>query len=184
MSEVSVQFELKMKAIVERLTGEYFELQVGRANPAILEKIMVDYYGVPTPLNQMAAIGVAEARILVVQPWDKSCLKEIERAIQASDIGINPTNDGNILRIAFPQLSEDRRKEICKNIHKMAEETKIAIRGARREGMDEIKKLKKANEITEDEQKIYEKDIQDLTDKFCKQIDELAQKKEKETMVI
>ena len=184
MNEIFNQFKEKMDAMIDRLNGEYAALRAGRANPAILDKVMVDYYGTKTPIMQMAAVSVAEARILVIQPWDKSSLKGIEHAIQASDIGINPTNDGNVIRVVFPALTEERRKEICKSIHKMAEDAKVAIRNVRRDAMEKIKALKKSNEITEDDVKNYEKDIQDLTDNHCKDIDNLAAKKEKEIMEI
>ena len=176
--------EEKMDKTISVLQENLAEVRAGRANPAILNKVMVDYYGTKTPIVQMAAVSVAEARILVIQPWDKSSLKEIEHAIQASDIGINPTNDGNVIRIVFPALTEERRKEICKSIHKMAEDAKVAIRNVRRDAMEKIKTLKKSNEITEDDVKNYEKDIQDLTDNHCKDIDNLAAKKEKEIMEI
>ncbi|GHV29575.1 ribosome-recycling factor [Clostridia bacterium] len=182
MTEICRQFDDNMEKVVANLVKEYAMMRVGRANPAVLAKVVVDYYGVPTPLQQMAAISVSEARILVVQPWDKSALKEIERAIQAAEIGINPANDGNVIRIVFPPLTEDRRKEISKTVHKEAEEAKIAIRNVRRDGMEEVKVLKKENEITEDNVKLYEKEIQGLTDKHCKEIDAMCEKKEKEVM--
>ena len=135
------------------LDKEFAAIRAGRANPAVLDKVQVDYYGAPTPVNQMAAISVSEARILVIQPWDKSCLKLIEKAIQASDIGINPTNDGNVLRLTFPQLTEERRKELCKSIKKLGEDAKVAIRSIRRDTMDKLKAMKKNSEITEDDLK-------------------------------
>lgn len=144
----------------------------------------MDYYGAPTPINQMASVSVAEARILVVQPYDASQLKPIEKAIQASDLGINPTNDGRVLRIAFPQLTEDRRKELCKQVSKICEESKVAVRNVRRDAMDKIKSKKKANEITEDDVKEAEKDIQKLTDKFVEKIDKIGEEKDKEIMAI
>ena len=158
--------------------------RAGRANPAILDKVLVDYYGAPTPINQMAAVSVSEARVLVIQPWDKSTLKTIEKAIQASDIGINPTNDGNVLRLTFPQLTEERRKELVKDIKKMGEDSKVGIRNIRRDTMEKLKALKKDNSITEDDQKDGEKKIQDLTDKFVKKVDSLVSDKEKEVLSI
>ncbi|HAN44028.1 MAG TPA: ribosome recycling factor [Ruminococcaceae bacterium] len=178
------QFDEKMTKTIGALTNEYAAIRAGRANPAVLDKIHVDYYGTPTPIQQMAAISVAEARILVIQPWDKSTLKSIEKAIQTSDLGINPTNDGTVLRIAFPPLTEERRKDICKTIKKMAEDAKVAIRSIRRDANDKFKALKKNSEITEDDLKQLEKEIQDLTDKYCKDIDKIADAKEKEILSI
>jgi len=178
------QFDEKMTKTIGALNNEYAAIRAGRANPAVLDKIHVDYYGTPTPIQQMAAISVAEARILVIQPWDKSTLKPIEKAIQTSDLGINPTNDGTVLRIAFPPLTEERRKDICKNIKKMAEDAKVAIRSIRRDANDKFKALKKNSEITEDDLKQLEKETQDLTDKYCKDIDKIAEAKEKEILSI
>ena len=166
------------------LKSEFDGIRAGRANPAVLDKITADYYGVPTPINQMAAISVAEARILVIQPWDKSTLKVIEKAIQKSDLGINPTNDGSVLRIAFPQLTEERRKELCKDVRKLAEDAKVAIRSIRRDANDKFKAMKKKNELSEDDLKDYEKEMQDLTDKYVKEIDEISKVKEKEILSI
>ncbi len=166
------------------LDKELATIRAGRANPAILDKVQVDYYGSPTPVNQMASIAVSEARILVIQPWDKSCLKLIEKAIQASDIGINPTNDGSVLRLAFPQLTEERRKELCKSVKKMGEDSKVAIRSIRRDTMDKLKAMKKNSEITEDDLKDCEKKVQDLTDKFCAEADQTVAAKEKEIMTV
>ena len=165
-----------------RLSDDYAAIQAGRANPAVLEKVTVDYYGTATPINQVAAVSVAEARVLTIQPWDISVLNAIEKAIQKSDIGINPQNDGKVIRLIFPQLTEDRRKEIAKEVSSMSENSKIAIRNIRRDAIDKLKNKKKASEITEDELKSGEKKIQDLTDKFCKQIDELRSTKEKQIM--
>ena len=178
------EFKDKMQKSYEALLKDYTAIRAGRANPHILDKITVDYYGAPTPVNQMAAVSVAEARVLVVQPWDKSTLKSIEKAIQASDIGINPQNDGNVLRLVFPQLTEDRRKEIVKDIKKMGEESKVAIRSIRRDAMEKFKALKKNNEITEDDLKNCEEEIQKLTDKFVKEIDGYVADKEKEILSI
>ncbi|WRS26195.1 ribosome recycling factor [Oscillospiraceae bacterium MB08-C2-2] len=184
MSESVKPYEEKMSKSVAVLEQEFSAIRAGRANPSVLDKITVDYYGTPTPIQQMAAISVAEARILNIQPWDKSTVNMIEKAIQKSDIGINPTSDGNVIRIAFPPLTEDRRKEICKEISKMAEESKIAIRSIRRDANDKFKAAKKKSELTEDDVKGLEKDIQTLTDNFIKEIDKLAQKKEKEILEI
>ena len=145
---------------------------------------MVDYYGVPTPIQQMAAVSVSEARILVIQPWAASPLKAIEKAILASDIGITPTNDGKVLRLAFPQPTEDRRKELCKSIKKLGEEAKVAVRNVRRDSIEKLKAKKKASELTEDEVKDGEKKIQNLTDKYCASVDQLVSEKEKEIMSI
>ena len=174
----------KMGKTVSVLKSEYNSIRAGRANAAVLDKIRVDYYGVPTPINQMAAISVAEARILNIQPWDVSTLHTIEKAIQTSDIGINPQNDGKIIRMIFPPLTEDRRKEIVKEIAKMGEDTKVAIRSIRREAMEKLKSMKKKSEITEDDQKNGEKKIQDLTDKHIKNIDSMTEKKQKQIMEI
>ena len=184
MNTVLKQTEDKMKKSVDHLETEFSEIRAGRANPAVLDKIRVDYYGAPTAINQLAAIAVTEARTLTIQPWDASVLRSIEKAIQTSDIGINPQTDGKIIRMIFPPLTEDRRKEIVKEIAKMGEETKVAVRSIRREAMDKIKSLKKKSEITEDDQKDGEKKIQDLTDKFVKKIDSLTEKKQKQIMEI
>lgn len=174
----------KMQRRVNHLEDEYSSIRAGRANPAVLDKVTVDYYGTPTPVNQVAAVSIAEARTLVVQPWDTSLLKDLERAIQMSDVGINPQNDGKVLRLNFPPLTEDRRKEIVKEIKEMAEESKVQVRNARREAIDKIKALKKSGDITEDDQKNGEKKVQDLTDKFTKEIDAISEKKQKEIMAI
>ncbi len=174
----------KMNKSLNALNNEFASIRAGRANPAVLDKVMVDYYGAPTPVNQMAAISVAEARILVIQPWDKSSLKLIEKAILASDIGITPTNDGTAIRLVFPQLTEDRRKELCKTIKKYGEEAKVTIRNIRRDSMDKFKTMKKNSEITEDDMKDCEKKVQDLTDKFCADVDKSVAEKEKEIMSI
>ena len=182
MKEHLVEFDTKMTKTMNNMRGEFSSIRAGRANPAVLDKIRVDYYGTPTPINQMAAVSVSEARILVIQPWDKSSMKSIEKAIQASDIGINPSNDGVVLRIAFPPLTEERRKELCKSVRKLAEEAKVAIRSIRRDANDKFKTMKKNSEITEDDQKNYENDIQKLTDQYCKDIDTEAAAKEKEIL--
>lgn len=174
----------KMNKSLNALGNEFAAIRAGRANPAVLDKVLVDYYGAPTPVNQMAAISVSEARILVIQPWDKSSLKLIEKAIQASDIGINPTNDGTALRLAFPQLTEERRKELCKTIKKYGEECKVTVRSIRRDTMEKFKVMKKNAEITEDDLKDCEKKVQDLTDKFCADVDKAVADKEKEIMTV
>ncbi|MCI8776622.1 MAG: ribosome recycling factor [Oscillospiraceae bacterium] len=182
MNEQMKNAESKMNKSVERLKSEFASIRAGRANPAVLDKAMVDYYGTPTPINQMAAVSVAEARILVIQPWDISTLKAIEKAIITSDIGITPTNDGKVIRLVFPQPTEDRRKELCKEIKKYGEETKISIRSVRRDTIEKFKSMKKDGEITEDDLKNLEKEIQNMTDKHCKNIDSLVSEKENEVM--
>ncbi len=182
MNEIFAVAEEKMNKSVNSLLNEYAAIRAGRANPAVLDKVMVEYYGTPTPINQMAAVSVPDARSLMIQPWDKSTLKDIERAILMSDIGINPQNDGSVIRLMFPPLTEERRKELGKNIMKLGEDCKVAIRSIRRDAMDKLKEKKKKSEITEDDMKSAEKKTQDLTDKFCKEIDGLAAKKEKEIM--
>ena len=184
MEKVFAMVEEKMGKTVSVLSAEFASIRAGRANSAVLDKIKVDYYGTPTPINQMAAVSVAEARILTIQPWDVSTLHPIEKAIQASDIGINPQNDGRIIRLVFPQLTEERRKELCKDVKKLAEDSRIAVRSIRRDGIDKVKKMEKASEITEDDLKIAEKKLQDLTDKYIKDIDKIADEKEKEIMAI
>lgn len=182
MNEIFKVAEEKMNKSVNSLLGEFSAIRAGRANPTILDRVTVEYYGTPTPINQMAAISVPDARTLMIQPWDKSTLKDIERAILMADIGINPQNDGTVIRLIFPPLTEERRKELGKNILKLGEDCKVAIRSIRRDAMDKLKDLKKKSEITEDDLKSAEKKMQDLTDKFCKEIDELAAKKQKEIM--
>lgn len=184
MKEVLDSAKQKMEKCVAALDHEFSTIRAGRANPAVLDKITVDYYGAPTQINAMAAISVAEARILVIQPWDASMLKSIEKAIMASDIGITPTNDGKCIRIAFPQLTEERRKELVKQISKYGEEAKVTVRNIRRDAMDKFKAMKKNSEITEDDMKNCEKDIQNLTDKFCDKVDTVCKEKEKEIMTI
>jgi ribosome recycling factor len=173
-----------MNNTIANLRSELASIRAGRANPSVLDKIMVEYYGVPTPINQMAAVTVAEARILNIQPWDASTLKAIEKAILTSDIGINPNNDGKSIRIVFPPLTEERRKELVKSIAKYQEEAKVAVRNIRRDALDNFKNLKKNGELTEDDLKNMEKKTQDLTDKFCKNVDDIAAAKEKEIMEI
>ena len=174
----------KMQKTLDSLDREFKTIKAGRANPNVLDRVTVDYYGTPTPINQMAAVSVAEARILVIQPWDISTLHSIEKAIQKSDIGINPTNDGKVLRLVFPQLTEEKRKDLCKDIKKMGEEAKVAVRSARRDTMDKLKAMKKNSEITEDELKNTEKDVQKVTDNFCAEVDSMVSEKDKEIMSI
>ena len=184
METIIAKTEERMGKAIDSLNHDYAQIRAGRANPGVLDKIQIDYYGVPTPIQQVAAVSIAEARILVIQPWDKSMIQPIEKAIQASDIGINPQNDGNVIRLMFPALTEDRRREIAKDISKRAEEAKVAIRNIRRDGMEDIKKLKKDNTITEDDQKDGEDKIQKITDKKIKEIDEISSAKEKEVMSV
>lgn len=178
------EFEGKMKKTLEVLMQEFDAVRAGRANPAVLDKIEVEYYGTPTPINQIGSISSPDPRTLLIQPWDASALKGIEKAIQASDLGINPQNDGRVIRLMFPQLTEERRKELAKQVRKYAEESKIAVRNVRRDAMDKYKSRKKAGEITEDDMKDAEKDLQKLTDDYVKKTDELADKKEKELFEI
>ena len=176
--------ENKMDKTISVLNENFAEIRAGRANPAILNKVKVDYYGQPTPISQVAGISVPEARLIVIQPWDMSILKELEKAILASDIGITPNNDGKVLRLAFPELNEERRKEIVKDIKKIAEEAKVSIRSLRREGLDEAKKQEKEGNITEDDLRNAETQIQKLTDKKIEKIDEVLANKEKEIMSV
>ena len=184
MKEVINAAKEKMNKSYNALNNEFASIRAGRANPAVLDKVMVDYYGAPTPVNQMAAISVSEARILVIQPWDKSSLKLIEKAILASDVGITPTNDGSAIRLVFPQLTEERRKELCKTIKKYGEECKVTVRSVRRDTIEKFKAMKKNSEITEDDMKDCEKKVQDLTDKFCDDVDKAVAAKEKEIMTV
>ena len=176
------EIESRMDKTIEVLKQNLSEVRAGRANPAILNKVSVEYYGTPTPINQVAGISVPEARLIVIQPWDASILKEIEKAILASDIGINPNNDGKVIRLAFPELTEERRKELVKDIKKMAEESKVAVRAIRRDGIDKVKAMQKNSEITEDELRGAEDSIQKLTDKKIEEIDRVLDDKEKEVM--
>ena len=184
MKDILNDAETRMKKSLSVLQSDYGAVRAGRANPAVLDKIRVDYYGTPTPINQIAAISVTEARILTIQPWDISSCKAIEKAIETSDLGINPQTDGKIIRLTFRPLSEERRKELVKEISKMNEECKIAIRAIRRDAIDKLKEAKKNSELTEDDLKHAEKKAQDLTDKYCKEADELFEEKKKEIMEI
>lgn len=177
-------YEEKMNKTISVFEENLSEIRAGRANPAILNKITVDYYGVPTPINQVAGISVPEARMILIQPWDMNLLKEIEKEILKSDIGINPNNDGKVIRLNFPELNEERRKEIVKDIRKLAEEAKVAIRSIRRDAMDEAKEMQKKSEITEDDLKNAETQMQKLTDKKIEEIEKILENKEKEVMSI
>mgnify|MGYP002516275167 FL=1 len=182
MQELLKNTEEKMEKSIAALEREYKSIRAGRANASVLDRITVDYYGAPTPIQQMAAVSIPEARTLMIQPWDPSVLKDIEKAILTSEIGINPQNDGKVIRLNFPPLTEERRKDIVKEVRKKCEEAKVALRNQRRDALDKLKALKKASEITEDEESNGEKKIQNLTDKFCKECDELSVAKEKEIM--
>ena len=174
----------RMEKTINNFSEKLAEVRAGRANPAILNKIKIDYYGTPTPINQVAGISVPEARLIVIQPWDMSILKEIEKAILASDIGINPNNDGKVIRLAFPELNEERRKELVKDIKKMAEEAKVAVRAVRRDGIEDAKSEQKEGNMTEDELKNAETEIQKMTDKSIEEIDKILAVKEKEIMSV
>ncbi len=176
--------EGKMQKALGALGANFNTIRAGRANPAVLDRIVVEYYGTPTPINQMAAISAPDPRTLMISPWDRSTLKSIEKAIQTSDLGINPNNDGSVIRLIFPPMTSERRNELAKEVHKMAEEGKIAIRNIRRDAMDKIKAMKKNNEITEDEVKDAEKDIQKITDKYVKEADSMADAKIQEIQEI
>ena len=178
------ELEQRMQKAVAYYEESLSEIRAGRANPAILNKISVEYYGVSTPINQVAGISVPEARTIVIQPWDASILKDIEKAIIASDIGLNPNNDGRMIRLNFPELTEERRKEIVKDIRKIAEEARVGIRAIRRDGMDDAKTMQKNSEITEDERSSMEDKIQKLTDKYIGEVDSILEKKEKEIMSV
>lgn len=184
MKEVNKEFDAKMQKTVDVVVSDFGGVRAGRANAAVLDKIAVDYYGSTTPINQVASVSSPDPRTLAIQPWDASILKAIEKAIQTSDLGINPQNDGRMIRLAFPQLTEERRKELVKQVQKYAEGGKVAIRNIRRDAMEKFKAQEKKAEITEDDLKEFEKDLQDLTDKRCKQIDELTEKKKAELMVV
>ena len=183
MAEIK-EFKNRMIKTAEVLSTQFDTVRAGRANAAVLDKITVDYYGAPTPLNQVAAISSPDPRSLMIQPWDSTLLKAIEKAIQTSDLGINPQNDGKVIRLAFPQLTEERRKELTKQVKKYGENGKVAIRNIRRDALEAFKKMQKASEITEDELKLAEKDLQKMTDDHCKELDKLLDTKEKELMSV
>ncbi|EFB76814.1 ribosome recycling factor [Subdoligranulum variabile] len=184
MSSTTKPFEEKMNASVDHLVRELASIRAGRANPAVLDRVTVDYYGSPTPINQIAAVSVAEARILTITPWDRQMLKPISKAIQTSDIGINPIDDGQVIRLVFPAPTEERRKQLTKDVQKQGEEAKVAVRNVRRDAMDKFKAMKKAGELTEDDQKKLEEETQKLTDKYVKMIDETCAAKNKEIMEV
>lgn len=184
MKEILKDYDVKMQKTVDVVVSDFASVRAGRANAAVLDKIAVDYYGSATPINQVAAISSPDPRSLLIKPWDGSLLKAIEKAIQTSDLGINPQNDGSSIRLSFPQLTEERRKELTKQVRKYGEEGKVALRNIRRDAMEDFKKKKKASELTEDDLKQLEKELQDLTDKRCKDIDELTAKKEQELMAV
>lgn len=184
MSPENRVYDDKMLKTIEVVKSNFASVRAGRANAGVLDRIMVEYYGTPTPLNQVAAVSSPDPRTLVIQPWDATLLRAIEKAIQTSDLGINPQNDGRVIRLAFPQLTEERRKELGKQVRKYGEEGKVAVRNIRRDAMEDFKKMKKNGELTEDDQKSMEKELQDLTDKRCKDIDDLTAKKEAELMAV
>ena len=182
MKEQLKKAEERMNRRVDHMCKEFSEIRAGRANPAVLDKVKVDYYGTPTPVNQLAAVSVTEARTLIIQPWDASVLRKIEKAIQMSDIGINPNNDGKIIRLIFPPLTEERRKMIVKDVQKIAEDTKVQVRNVRRDTIEKLKAMKKSGELTEDDLKQGEKKMQELTDKTIKKIDKISADKQKELL--
>ncbi len=178
------EFQRKMEKTLEVLASDFGAVRAGRANAQVLDRIVVPYYGVDTPINQVGTISSPDPRTLIIQPWDGSLLKQIEKAIQTSELGINPQNDGRVIRLVFPQLTEERRKDLTKQVKKYGEDSKVAIRNVRRDAVDFVKKAQKKGEMTEDEEKKSEKDIQELTDKYIKKVDEMCGKKEKELMEI
>ena len=184
MDELLLNLEEKMEKALNALDRDYSAIRAGRANPHILDKILVDYYGTPTPIQHMANVSVPEARQLMISPWDVSNVKNIVKAIMASDLGINPTDDGRIIRLNFPMLTEERRRELVKNTRKLVEETKVVCRNARRDAMDELKKLKNDSEITEDEKASYDKEVQKILDEISVKIDKMMDEKEKEIMQV
>ena len=184
MSTDYTEFESKMKKTASVLTEQYDSVRAGKANPAVLDRISVDYYGTPTPINQVGTISSPDPRTLVIQPWDGSLLKVIEKAILASDLGINPQNDGRAIRLVFPALTEERRRDLAKQVKKYSEDAKVAVRNIRRDAMEKFKAQKKKSEITEDDFKVIEKDMQKLTDDYIKEVERIADEKEKELMEI
>jgi ribosome recycling factor len=184
VKEIHASHEEKMKKALEIMRKEYASLRAGRATPALLDKITVDYYGTPTPVNQVANIAVPEPRMLTIQPWEKNMLGTIEKAILKSDLGLTPNNDGSVIRLSIPQLTQQRRQELVKVVHKKAEECRVAVRNLRRDGNEEVKKLEKGRTISEDEAKKGQEDIQKLTDKYIKEIDHVMAMKEKEIMEV
>ena len=184
MKEIYQELDHKMQKTIEVVAGDFAAVRAGRANPAVLDKLSVEYYGAETPLQQVASIASPDARSLVIQPWDATLLKAIEKAIQTSDLGINPQNDGKVIRLLFPQLTEERRKDLIKQVKKYAENGKVAIRNIRRDAVDKFKAQKKKSEITEDDLKEIEKDLQDMTDKKIKEIEDMTVRKETELMAV
>ena len=184
MTELCKPFDAKMTKTIEVVKSDFASVRAGRANAGVLDRIQVEYYGTPTPIQQVASISTPDPRTLAIQPWDSSILKDIERAILSSDLGINPQNDGRVIRLAFPQLTEERRMDLTKQVRKYGESGKVAIRNIRRDAMEHFKDLKKKSEITEDQYKDYEEEIQSITDKRCKEIDALTAEKEKELMAV
>lgn len=184
INEVTENHESKMKKTIESLRKDYGTLRAGRATPTLLERVMVDYYGTPTPVNQVASVSVPEPRVITIKPFEKNMLSQIEKAIQKSDLGLNPNNDGTIIRLSIPQLTKERRTELCKVVSKKAEDGRVAIRNLRREANESVKKLEKGKTITEDESKKAQENIQKLTDKYIKEVDQIAATKEKEIMEV
>ena len=184
MSSNTKVYEDKMKNSVEHLERELAAVRAGRANPAVLDKVLVEYYGAPTPIQQVASVAVSEARTLTITPWDRSLLRPISKAIQASDVGINPIDDGQTIRLNFPAPNEERRRQLAKEVSKMGEDAKVAVRNVRREAMDKAKAMKKAGELTEDSQKTMEEDVQKITDKYSKLVDKAVEEKQKEIMSV
>jgi len=184
MNEIHKEYDIKMQKTIEVTKEEFAAVRAGRANASVLDRISVEYYGTATPINQVATISSPDARTLVIQPWDATLLKALEKALQSSDLGINPQNDGRVLRLNFPQLTEERRRELTKQVKKYGENGKVAIRNIRRDAMEKYKAMEKKSEITEDDFKNYEKEIQEMTDKRCKELDDLTAKKEAELMAV
>lgn len=184
MKEKIQEYNDKMQKTIDHLESEFGTIRAGRANPHVLDKVRVDYYGTPTPIQQVGNLSIPEPRIIVIQPWEKSLLKEIEKAIQMSDVGINPSNDGSCIRLVFPELTEERRKELVKDIKKKGEADKVAIRNIRRDGNDAFKKLAKTEDVSEDEIKQLEDELQKLTDKFIKKVDEMVEAKSKDILTV
>jgi len=184
MKEKVKEYNDKMQKTIDHLESEFNTIRAGRANPHVLDKIRVDYYGTPTPIQQVGNLSIPEPRIIVIQPWEKSLLKEIEKAIQMSDIGINPTNDGQVIRLVFPELTEERRKELVKDIKKKGEADKVAIRNIRRDGNDAFKKMGKTEDVSEDEVKQLEDELQKITDKFIKMVDDMVEAKSKDILTV
>ena len=184
MTELCKPYDEKMRKTIEVVKADFASVRAGRANAGVLDRIQVEYYGTPTPIQQVASISTPDPRTLAIQPWDASILRAIEKAIQMSDLGINPQNDGRVIRLSFPQLTEERRVELTKQVRKYGENGKVAIRNIRRDAMEDVKKMTKKSELTEDDQKNLEKELQDITDKRCKEIDALIAEKEKELMAV